>query len=152
MAAAKYMTSKKILILSAVILIVINASILGTLYATGILGAEEPEPEPVGNPNIAAVPEQTPLSSFKSKAKHVRTIGEAISICEKRLNSSVKEQKSWSVDAVESRYNSSEELYKIFLEYQTIARLNKPAVAFNVFCEVDPSSKAITTWKPMVKS
>lgn len=141
------MTLSKILILACSSIVIINASVLGTLFGTGFFdehddSAEEPAVE------TAELP---PLDPFVFKSGYVRSIGDAIGICENRLHDSVSQQKSWSVDSIESRYNTNDEYYSVFMEYETVAKLDQPSSAFEVTCEVDAKSHAITNWKALPK-
>jgi|GEM_PF-1918941 len=143
------MTPKKLLLIGIALVVLVNGSIFGTLLVAGVIGggdsatdAETVEPESEKEPLPAPEP-------FKSKANYIRSIGEAMTICEQRLHESVKVPKSSSINTVESRYEPSQEVYKIFLVYETISRMSEPAKSFNVICEVSAERKTIDLWKPM---
>jgi hypothetical protein len=76
-------------------------------------------------------------------------MSEAISICETALHDRIPARKSWAVNYIESRYLSDIELYKIFLDFETIAERGEEVKKKKVTCEVEGATKVISNWKAM---
>lgn len=134
-------------------IVLVNGSIFGTLFAVDWLNGPSPEElKQLQAAQEAAALEAVyaklpPLPEFKSKAQNLRSIGEAIAICQAKLDESVKERKSWEVNTIESRYVPATEIYKIFLEYVTLASIENESKSFKVTCEVSGESRLIDIWK-----
>lgn len=141
------MTLKKLLLITISALFLINGSILVTLFSAGVFDSPEVESDDgsAKDPNLA------PVDEFKSKIHYVQSLGEAISICERRLAQTDQRPKSMSVNDIESRYDSANELYIIFLDYKTVAKFDEPTEGFDINCEVDAESKSISSWKVFPK-
>jgi len=88
-----------------------------------------------------------PIEEFKSKASYIRSIGEAASLCEERLQQVVTEPFSSEVNMIESRYLEKSELYKIYIYYETAALPNKPSETLKVSCVVSGEKRIIEVWK-----
>ena len=145
---------KKLVAIGVLLLIIVNGSIFGTIYMVDLLAGPTPE-ELVALKKMeekaaldAIYAELPPLEAFKSKAKYIHSISEAIDICEKNLRVTVPERKSWEVNMIESRHIRAQELYKIFIEYQTVATIDVPSKTYDVTCEVSGETREIGLWKP----
>jgi len=147
------MSRKRLIISGIVVILLVNGSIFGTLFLVDWLQGPSPEElKAMREAEEAAALEAVyaklpPLPEFKSKVTYIRTMGEAISICETKLNTAVPERKSWEVNMIESRYIQSSEVYKIFLKYQTLATINQESKTFKVTCEVSGEKKMVEIWK-----
>ncbi|MFT6390207.1 MAG: hypothetical protein ACJAUP_003608 [Cellvibrionaceae bacterium] len=147
------MSPKRLILIGVAVILLVNGSIFGTLFFVDWLNGPSPEElKKVREAEEAAAldfvyAKLPPLPEFKSKARNLRSIGEAISICESKLKESVKERKSWEVGMIESRYVPATEVYKIFLEYETSARIDSVSKAFNVTCEVSSETKLVDIWQ-----
>lgn len=152
--------SRKLLFISlGVVIIVLNSAILGTLYAAGVIwqpSTEELEAKRLAEEALLQEAQKAakyahlePLPEFTSKSQYVANISEAISICEAALHERVPSRKSWAVNYIESRFLSDIELYKIFLDFETIAERGEEAKKKKVTCEVEGATKVISNWKAM---
>lgn len=147
------MSRKRLILLGISLIVIINGSIFGTVYIVDWLqgpsseeldALREAEEQAALDAIYASLP---PLPEFKSKASYLHSIGEAISLCEDKLHASVSVGKSWEVNMIESRYVPAMELYKIFLEYETLTTVDHPAQRFKVTCEVSGEKKSVELWK-----
>ncbi|MEO0442276.1 MAG: hypothetical protein AAFZ92_00840 [Pseudomonadota bacterium] len=147
------MSRKSLLIIGISALLLVNGSILGTLHIVEILkGPSEEELAALKAAEKKASLDAIyanlePLETFKSKKNHLRSIGEAIGFCEKKLHQTVKVRKSWDANMIESRFVPSDDLYKIFLYYETVATASSPAQTFEVTCEVSGETGEVSLWK-----
>lgn len=147
------MPVKKFLLIAAAILIVINTSIFGTLYIVDLMAGPTPSElaELKKAEQLAAkqliYDQLPPLKEFKSKANYIRSIGEAASLCEERLQQVVIEPFSSEVNMIESRYLEKSELYKIYIYYETVALPSKPSEALKASCVVSGEKRVIEVWK-----
>ncbi len=149
----KTLTPKKLTIIGILALLVVNAASFGILYWI----SDNPvlsEAELVDLKNDKATAsletiyaELEPLPEFKSRRHYLRSIGEAVVLCEERLHSAVTLHKSWQVNMLQSRHVVSEELYRIFMDYQTAASLEQPSQVYRVICEVSEEQRKVVTWK-----
>lgn len=147
------MSPKQLIIYGVTTVVLVNTSIFGTLYiidwlngpsAEELRALKEAEEKAALEAVYAKLP---PLPEFKSKAQYLLTIGEAIAICENKLNETVKTGKSWEVNMIESRYVPATEIYKIFLKYATLATREQESKSFKVTCEVSGEKKVVDIWK-----
>jgi hypothetical protein len=137
-------------------LFVVNGAIVGVLYRRGIiwqpsveeLDADRREQKKIKKAAADALKyaHLEPLPEFKSRAKYVASMGEAISICEKRLHEKEPGRKSWAINYIESRFTPSMALYKVFIDYETIVPLGEDPIIMKVTCEVDETTKLIANW------
>ena len=152
--------SRKLLFTSiGVFILLLNGAVFGTLYMTGVIwqpSAEEIEEQRLAEEALLKEAEDTaryahlePLPEFKSRVGYVASISEAISICETALHEKVPARKSWAVNYIESRFLPAQELYKIFLDFETIAALGEEVKKKKVTCEVEEATKNIANWKAM---
>ena len=152
--------SRKLLFISlGVVIVVLNGAILGTLYAAGVIwqpSTEALEAQRVAEEKLQQEAEEVakyahlePLPEFTSKSQYVTNISEAISICETALHEKVPGRKSWAVNYIESRFLADIELYKIFLDFETITERGDEAKKKKVTCEVEGATKVISNWKAM---
>jgi hypothetical protein len=142
--------------LSVLALFVVNGAILGVLYRNGIIlqpSIEELEAERLEQKEIKKAAADAlkyahlePLPEFKSRANYVASLGEAIRISENKLHEKEPGRKSWAINYIESRYLPSMELYKVFLDYETIVPLGEEPKIMKVTCEVDETTQLITNW------
>lgn len=147
------MSRKRLFIIGALVILLVNASIIGTLFLIDWI--EGPSPEELMALKIAEekaaldaiYAKLPPLPEFKSKATNLRSIGEAIALCEDKLESAIPERKSWEVNMIESRYVPSTEVYKIFIDYETASSIDLEAKKFKVTCEVLSEKRSIEIWK-----
>jgi hypothetical protein len=134
----------------------VNGAVLGVLYRSGIIwkpSIEEIEAERLAQEKIKKAAADAikyahlePLPEFKSRASYVASMGEAIRICEKTLHEKEPGRKSWAINYIESRFLPSMELYKVFLDYETIVPLGEEPKIMKVTCEVDETTKLIANW------
>ncbi len=147
------MSRKQLLFMGVSVVLLVNGSVFATLYLIDWMrGPSEQEiaaqkQAQLDAAKAAVYAKLPPLEAFKSKANNLRSIGEAITLCENKLHEAVKTPKSWQVNMVESRYKPSTEMYLIIMEYQTIATQDQPPAAAKVTCEVSGEKKAIELWK-----
>ncbi len=147
------MSPKRLFIIGFFAILLVNGSIFGTLYVVDLMAGPTPEElaalrKAEEDAALQAIYDKLPpLEEFTSKANYIKSIGEAIDICENKLHDSVKGQKSWEVNMIESRYLPERELYKIFIDYETVAKFDKPSERFKASCEVQGSDKMIALWK-----
>lgn len=146
------MSRKKLLIVAGVIILLVNVSIFGTLAlvemmrgptAEEIAAQKEAERQAV----IDAIYAEFEPIEFKSKANHIAHIGEAIGLCSEKLDSAVKEIFSWQTNMIESRFKPEIDMYLVVMEYQTLARKDKPSTAYEVTCEVNAEKRVVELWK-----
>jgi hypothetical protein len=147
------MSLKRLILFGIAILVSVNGTVFGTLYVIEWLkGPTEDElkeqrlalERAALDKVYASLP---PLEPFKSKANYLQTMGEAIGLCEAKLSEEVKEQKSWVINFNDNRYIAEQELYKIFLEYETVSKLDHPVQRFEITCEVSAEERAVTLWR-----
>lgn len=153
------MSRKFLLMSSGIFLLLLNGAVLGTLYVAGVIwqpSAEEIEEQRLAEEALLKEAEEAaryahlePLPEFKSKAGYVANISEAISICEAALHEKIQGRKSWAVNYIESRFLPAQELYKIFIDFETIAALGEEVKRKKAICEVEEVTKNISNWKAM---
>lgn len=153
------MSRKALLGMVAVFILVLNAAVLGSLYLAGIIWQPtEAELEAIRlaeeEAKKAAELEARyshlePLPEPVSRVGYVRSLGEAVTICENTLQTKEKARKSWSVNYIESRYVDAIGLYKIFIDYETIPPAGQEKKYMKVTCEVEEATKVVSNWKPM---
>ncbi len=147
-----FMSRKQLFIAAGVFLLLINGSILGTLYFAGIIGQPSQEEllalkaEEEAAANALKYAHLEPLAEFKSKADYVANMGEAISICEAELHIKELATKSWAVNHIESRYVASTEMYMVFIDYETVVGIGETPKAIKVTCEVEEATKLVANW------
>jgi hypothetical protein len=139
--------------------VLLNSAVLGTLYMAGIIwqpSVQELEAIRLAEEALQKEADQAikyahlePLPEFKSKANYVKSMGEAINICETALHEKVPVRKSWAVNHIESRFLPHIEQYKVFLDYETIAVKGEEIKKKKVTCEVEEATKIISNWKAM---
>ncbi len=140
-------------------ILILNGAVLGTLYMAGVIwqpSLEELEEVRLAQEVLEKEAEEVaryahlePLPEFKSKVGYVASMSEAISICETALHERVPGRKSWAVNHIESRFLPAAELYKVFLDYETIAARGEEVKSKKVTCEVEEPTKVISNWKAM---
>ncbi len=153
------MSRKSLFIRSIVLLLVINGVTLGGLYMAGIIWQPtEAELEALRLAEEKAKKEAEdalkyahlePLPEFKSRVGYVSSMGEAISICEATLHEKESARKSWAVNYIDPRYLPHMELYKVFLDYETIVPSGEEPKVMKVTCEVEEPTKVVSNWKAM---
>lgn len=143
---------KVLIIMIILALVLINASIFGTLWLIEHL--REPTAQELYDLKQAEVKaeQEAIYASFepldtKSRIGYLRDIGQAIEICEDRLHSVKASGKSWQVNMIESKYVDVQEKFYIFLRYFTPATPDQAAEAFEVTCEVLAENGNIENWK-----
>jgi hypothetical protein len=153
------MSRKLLCIGSFVILLFVNGLVLGTLYFSGVIW--QPTAEAIEAARLAEEKEKQaaedaikyahlePLPGFKSRANYVASMGEAISICEKMLHEKEPGKKSWAINYIESRFLPAEELYKVFLDYETIVSMDEEPKIMKVTCDVEEATKMVSNWGAM---
>ncbi|MGH1486147.1 MAG: hypothetical protein ACRBCI_07990 [Cellvibrionaceae bacterium] len=146
------MSQKKLIIMGALLLLIVNGSIFGTIYVVDMLAGpskeellalREAEQRAALDSVYAKLP---PLEEFKSKARYVHSMGQAIGLCENKLHQEVTERKSWEVNMIESRYLAHVEEYKIFIKYETAATQEKPQKKVEVECVVSGEKRSVEAW------
>lgn len=151
------MSKKQLIIIGVSLLVIVNGSIFGTLYlvelfrgptAEEIAAQKEAELQAVKDAIYAGL---EPVAEFKSKVNYIKSIGEAVGICENKLQDTVTQPKSWEVNMIESRYLREQELYKIFLLYQTASTATQESQLFKVLCEVSGETRIVELWKATPK-
>jgi len=141
----------KLIIMLVATLVVVNASIFGTMWLIDYLeGPSKQElydlrQAEVQSAQQALYDQLDPLES-KSRIGYLSNMGQAIDICEAKLHTVEAEGKSWQVK-IDSKYVGAQEKYYIFIEYQTLAKKDKPSKSFEVTCEVLEESGTIENWK-----
>ncbi len=146
------MPTKKFLLVAICALIAINVSIFGTLYIVDLMAAPTADElaELKKAEQLAAkqriYDQLPPIEEFKSKANYIRSIGEAASLCDERLQQAVTVPFSSEVNMIESRYLEKSELYKIYIYYETVALPNKPSEAFKANCVVSGEKRVVEVW------
>lgn len=153
------MPRKTIIVSIVLFLLVLNGAALGVLYLKGYIfkpTPEEIEAEKAEQERLRReVAEATrydylePLPEFTSRVGYVASMGEAVDICERRLQEQETANKSWSINYIESRYSPNIEQYKIFLDYVTIPLAAEEPKMVKVICEVEEATKIISNWKAM---
>ena len=120
----------KTIIFGVTLLLCINGSVFGFLFLKEWLReptAEELEAQKERDrqAQMAAIyAKLPPLEEFKSKKDYLRSMSEAIHLCESELHRRVTQPKSWEVNMIESRYKPKDEMYLIFLSYETAATVD----------------------------
>ena len=141
----------KLIIMVVATLLVVNASIFGTLWLLDHLAGPSKQElydlrqAQVQNAQQALYDQLDPLDT-KSRIGYLSNIGQAIEICENKLHALQPEGKSWQIK-IDSKYESTQEKYYIFMEYHTLAKKDKPSEAFEVTCEVLAENGNIENWK-----
>ena len=141
----------KLIVMIVVTLVVVNASIFGTLWLIDYL--EGPSKQDLYDLRQAevqsaqqAIYDQLEPLEEKSRIGYLSNMGEAIDICEAKLHAVQPKGKSWQIK-IDSKYSAANEKYYIFLEYHTLAKKDKPSEAFEVTCEVLEENGNIENWK-----
>lgn len=141
----------KLMIMIASTLMVVNASIFGTLWLLDHLAGPSPQDlydlrqVEVQTAQQALYDKLDPLDT-KSRIDYLSNIGEAIDICENKLHDVQAKGKSWQIK-IDSKYVAAQEKYYIFMEYHTLAKKDQPSEAFDVSCEVLAENGNIENWK-----
>jgi len=142
---------KKLILMIVGTLLVVNASIFGTLWLIDYLAGPtkqdlyDQRQAEVSAAKTALYDQLEPLET-KSRIGHLHNIGQAIDICENKLHDVQPEGKSWQIK-IDSKYVEAQEKYYIFMEYQTLAKQDKPSEVFEVTCEVIAENGNIENWK-----
>lgn len=147
------MATKKFLILAIGVIVLINASIFGTLIMVDVMaGPSIDEIAALKTAERRAAKQRiydqlAPVEAFKSKAHFISSIGEAALLCESRLKDEVTVPFSYAVNMIESRHLQKAELYKIYIYYETAASAVQAGEKFKANCVVSAEKKAIEIWK-----
>lgn len=147
------MLTKKFILLAVGVLILINASIFGTLYVIDLMAGPSPdELNQLKKAEHLAAKQRIydrlpPLKKFKSKIHYIRSIGEAASLCEGRLKEVTTVPFSSEVNMIESRYLAEPELYKIYIYYETVARADQASEKLKANCVVSGETRLIDVWR-----
>lgn len=153
------MQKKEVLIVAAAAVVLSNLAIVGTLMAKGffdsgapdsaeIVAAEESPPEVETPAEENTDPAADPNVPKPSPADYVHHMAEAMYICEEKfLASTANIRKSYEFKHSESRFSQEDEIYHVFLEYETVWQPDNPAKAFSVVCEVSAPKRAIAAYK-----
>ena len=141
----------KLIVLVVATLVLVNASIFGTLWLLDYLeGPSKQELYDLRQADVQlaqqALYDQLDPLEEKSRIGYLRDKGQAIDICEAKLHEVQPAGKSWKIKLY-SRYIAEQEKYIIFLEYETLAKKDKPSEAFEVTCEVLEENGNIENWK-----
>ena len=147
------MPTKKFLFLAIGALVLINASIFGTLAFVNLMAG--PSADEIAQLKKAArlaakqriYDQLPPIAAFKSKASYISSIGEAALLCEARLKEAVTIPFSYEVNMIESRYLEKSELYKIYIYYETAASALQAGEKFKANCVVSSEKRVIEIWK-----
>lgn len=147
------MPTKKFLFLAIGVLVLINASIFGTLTIVDLMAG--PSADEIAQLKKAEqlVAKQRiydqlpPIEVFKSKASYIRSIGEAALLCGTRLKEVVTIPFSYEVNMIESRYSEKAELYKIYIYYETAASAIQAGEKFKANCVVSSEKRVIEIWR-----
>lgn len=150
------MSRKSLIIMGVVVIAVLNTVTMGSLYFLGViwqpsqeeLDAQQRALDEAEKAQADAIKyaHLEPLPEFKSRVGYVKSMGEAIHLCETTLNEKETAPKSWAVNYVESRYLPAKEIYMIFIDYETVVPAGQDAKIMKVTCDVDETSKAIVNW------
>ncbi len=153
------MSRKSLIITLVTCIIFVNSAVVLGLYVTGHIfqpTAEEIEAQRLAEEKARKEAEAAikyahlePLPEFKSRIGYVASMGEAIGICEELLHTKEKSRKSWAINYIESRYVEPLELYKVFIDYETIVPAGQEAKKMKVTCEVEEPTKVVSNWKAM---
>jgi hypothetical protein len=147
------MAIKKFLIIAIGVIVLVNASIFGTLIVTDIMAGPSIEEVAVLKALERSAAKQRiydqlePVKVFKSKANHISSIGEAALLCESRLKGEMTVAFSHAVNMIESRYLPKAELYNIYIYYETAASAVQAGAVFKVSCVVSAEKRLIEIWK-----
>ena len=150
------MQQKEIVYIALGAVLLTNVSILGTLYATGILGAD-PVSEEATKLALAAEQEKQVELAFAvpepvSRVNYLHTLAEAMYICEERLTSNNENiLKSYSFDHQASRYMEDGDIFFVFIELVTVGTIDSPGKTGDIYCEVEPSTKAIVNYQMVMR-
>ncbi len=135
-----------------------NASVLATLYMTGYWRGQEPSvvDEKVevieGEKLDAAALIPGELTWPQSRANFIHSVAEAAYVCEDKLDeASAGVAKSYAVDTVASRYDTEGDIYKIFIDFETPSRAEKPKQQARIVCDVSAESRAVVSYTVMAK-
>ncbi len=135
-----------------------NVSVLTTLYLTGYWGGQEPSPadgaaeviEGEKQEAVTLIPGE--LTWPQSRANFIHSVAEAAYVCEDKLDeASAGVAKSYAVDTVASRYESEGDIYKIFIDFETPSRAEKPKQQARIVCDVSAESRAVVSYTVMAK-
>ena len=157
------MQKKEVVIVAACAFVLSNLAIVGTLMAKGHFDSGEPEPvevaeveeepqdtetPPEENTDPNTDPNADPNAAKPSPADYVHHMAEAMYICEEKfLTSTANIRKSYEFKHSESHFSEEEELYRVFIEYETVGEPANPALGFSVVCEVSAPKRAIASYK-----
>jgi hypothetical protein len=147
------MTMKNFILIAIGVIVLISASIFGTLFMSEIMvGPTLDEVAALKALARSAAKQRiydqlAPVEAFKSKANYVPSIGEAAMLCESRLKEEVTVAFSHAVNMIESRYLQKAELYKIYIYYETAASAVQAGARFKISCVVSAEKKLIEVWK-----
>lgn len=147
------MPTKKFFLYAMGVLVLINASIFGTLAVVDLMAG--PSTDEIAELKKAAqlaakqriYDQLPPVEAFKSKASYIPSIGEAALLCEARLKEAVTIPFSYEVNMIESRYLEKSELYKIYIYYETVASAIQAGEKFKANCVVSAEKRVIEIWK-----
>ncbi len=150
------MSRKSFFIGGGLFILIINVSVFATLYLSGVIfqpSAQEIEAERLAQEEAANALKEAeryanlePLPEFKSKANYVRSMGQAIQMCEAVLHEKEPSSKTWAVNYVESRYLPNKETYLVFIDYETIALSGAEPKVMKATCEVSESENTVASW------
>ena len=152
------MQKKELLLVAVATVLVVNLSIAGTLLASGYFAGEEeaaehaPQQEVEADSDAEAAADgaagQGPAEPKPSAAEYLHSMAEAMYICEdKFLASTAGVNKSYEFKHSESYFSEEDEIYRIFIEFETIGKPGMPAQASSVMCDVSAPKRTVAGYK-----
>ncbi|TQV82435.1 hypothetical protein FKG94_06730 [Exilibacterium tricleocarpae] len=149
------MQKKEVLFVVLGAVLLSNLAIVGTLIAKGFFAGDKTgqvaadiAPDGDEPPGEEADPGAELGLAQVHGVNYLRQISEAMSICEdKFLTATSSIRKSYEFKDSESHFSAAEELYRVFIEYETLWEPNSPPKGFSVVCEVSAVTRAIASYK-----
>ncbi len=141
------MQFKDILMVAGGAALLIQASVLGTLYASGFFTtAAETAAQTEKVVGVASIP-LTPQPLFPS-SQSLHSLSQAMYLCEDQLKSSDSQHPlSYQIHNVASRYLEQEGVYRIFFETQSTSRVDAPMRTAEVMCEVSANNMIVERFR-----
>lgn len=165
------LTPKKLLIIIAVAVVLVNGSIVGTLFMMGAFSSDdtaadgaEPLEENTEEPDEDEEAEEEADNDEKDSAKAVEgsnapskprmrpSLTSAYYVCREKLKESNKNKRfSYQYNAIASKYVKETEMFFVFLDVETASRADEPRETSQVTCEVTAKTMTIENYKVMKK-
>lgn len=142
------MQTKEIVMVAIGAVILTNASILGTLLATGHFSDNQQSHETVIESDSQDQENNSVEPPPPKPALH--SMWQATLLCEDKVNSSNGNKHiAYQINSVASRYSEEERIYRIFIDTKTASSADSPQESAEVTCEVSSETMTVVGYKSM---